>query len=471
VTVLSPHYDASFDGVSFWEQTSSNIYQQAPITTEGGALHTPASDSNTFDDQGAGAQPFEITVGVDGAEYLALMSKRGDNGTLAYSGGSLTCTLIAILDHPGRVGALDIYKIGLRFQPGASVYRPQLAIQIDTATFPAHAITDITPYLAPQGFDVDLATDTDNGSARVTLLSLPGAADEGVRLYIYGDGDLLFNGVIADGGTAWNEDGTITLSCVDALFKLRNGWGGADRTYSAANVPPSTDTNTAQNIIEAAGVDSTLTHIEGEDRVIGTAQDIIIHGGDIDIDGNPSSNDVLIEFIRQLDKSVIPNHVTFTRANGAVYRLPRAIGSSVATFTTSNAWGFARHRQPGSITNKWLVKGLTIADIPTEAESHASNSFLVAPWEYNTQDVTLSIVDDPIWAQDLADWLVSDTNGRLNVVTWTSTLNNQTDILGSTVTVTSARQNLSSQDVFVTGVRHHADAQTATTAFTAVFRD
>jgi hypothetical protein len=81
------------------------------------------------------------------------------------------------------------------------------------------------------------------------------------------------------------------------------------------------------------------------------------------------------------------------------------------------------------------------------------------------------LVDDPTWAQDLADWLLGDTNGRLNVVSWTTTLNNQTDILGSTVTVTSSRHALSSQLVYVISVRHHADRQTAVTSYTGVFRD
>jgi len=280
----------------------------------------------------------------------------------------------------------------------------------------------------------------------------------------------LFNGWIPDGGTAWNEDGTVTLSCVDALFKLRNAWGGVDRVYNP-DVPADTDTSTALNVTMAGGIDVSLTSFLGEGRTLGTAQDVVIRGGSLDIDGNPSGADVMIEFIRLLDKSVIPNHATFTRGDGAVYRRPRTIGSSVATFSTSNAWSFARHRQPGSIINKWLVKGLSIADVPTEATASAANALLVAPWEYNSEELQSYFVDDSIWAQDLADWLLADTNGRLNVVTWTSTLNNQTSILGSTVTVTSARHDLSSKLVYVVGVRHSADSRTATTSFTGVFRD
>ena len=470
MSLLSPYYQSSFDGVSFWEQSAGGFYPQKSTTTEGGPLHQPASDTSTLDDQGAGAEPFEISVGVDGAEYLALLSKRGDSGTLAYSGGSLTCVLIAIIDRPGKAGALDSYSVVLRFQPGADVYRPQLSVQVDTATFPSSSTVDITAYLAPGGLSVDLGTETDNGACTVQLISLPGGFDEGDRLYIYGDGTLLFNGWIPDGGIAWNEDGTVTLSGVDALFKLRNAWGGTDRSYNA-DVPADTDTSTAQNVVEASGIDASLTSIQGEGRTIGTVQDVIIRGGGIDIDGNPSSKDVMIEFIRLLDKSVIPNHATFTRGDGAVYRRPREIGSSVATFSTSNAWSFTRRRQPGSIVNKWLVKGLPIADIPTEAEASATNSYLVAPWEYNSEEFQSYFIDDLVWAQDLADWLLSDTNGRLNIVTWTTTLNNETDILGSTVTVTSARHDLSSKLVYVIGLKHNADSRTAVTGYVGVFRD
>jgi len=170
MTLLTPYYDSSFDGVSFWEQTASGFYPQKSVTTEGGPLHQPASSENTFDDQGAGAEPFELTVGVDSAEYLALLSKRGDNGSLVYSGGTVTATLIAIIDRPGKAGPLDSYTIVLRFQPGADVYRPQLAVQVDTATFPSSSVVDITPYLAPGGFAIDLGTDTDNGSCTVNLV-------------------------------------------------------------------------------------------------------------------------------------------------------------------------------------------------------------------------------------------------------------------------------------------------------------
>jgi hypothetical protein len=471
VTVsIAALYNASFAGTSFYEQDSGGWHALHPTTTDGDVWHTPASNDATFHDTGQSREPFTVAAAVDTTEYQAMLGKRGDVGSLAYSGGTITVLLLDILDNPGLVGDFATYQIQLRFIQLSSVERPSVAVHVDTATFPSSSIVDITAYLAPAGFEIDLGVDSDNGSARVTLTSLPADATEGRRLYIYGDGTLIFNGEIAIGGTAWNADDTVTLSCVDALFKLRNAWGGPDRTYDSGS--GDTDTSTAQNVVEASGIDASLTSIQGEGRLIGTAQDVVIYGGNIGIDGNPTQSTVMIEFLRKLDASVIPNHATFTRGNGAVYRRPRTIGGSVATFTEgSNAWGFDRQRQAGSIVNKWLVRGLTIATIPTEAEASAANAYLVAPWEYNQQTRESYLVDDPTWAQDLADWLLSDTNGRLNVVTWTSVLNNQTDILGSTVTATSSVRDLSSQDVYVTTIKHAVNSKTAVTTYTATFRD
>lgn len=345
------------------------------------------------------------------------------------------------------------------------------AVQYDTATFP-----DSSPVtFAALGYDINLSVDADNGSATVQVYEVPGAIDDGVRIYCYASGVLVFHGFVT--GITWGADSETSpavhqITCVDALFKLRNAWGGEDRQYDSLS--GDTDTNVAQNIVEASGIDASLTSIMGEDRPIGTAQDVIIHGGNLDIDGNPSQQDVMIEFIRLLDRSVIPNHATFTRGDGAVYRRPREIGGSVASFAdgaSGNAWGFQRQRVPGSIVNKWLVRGLTIANVPTEAEASAANAYLTAPWEYNGAELSSYLVDDPTWAQDLADWKVSDTNGRLNQVSWTGPINNQTDILGSTVTVTSGRRGLSSTLVYVTSIRHHRDEQTATSTYSAEFRD
>lgn len=476
--LLSSYYGASFAGVSFWEQEQNGWRPDRARTTEADVWKRPASNSASLNDRGAGAEPFTLVAGVEGAEHVALFAKRGDAGTLIYSGGTISARLVDVLDTPGKAGDLDAYTISLRFLPYTEADRPSVSIQIDAATFPAHDITDITSYLAPAGWDVDLSTTADNGSAVVHLTSLPAAAVEGRLLYLYVNGVLIFNGQIAVGGTAWNADDTVTLNCVDALHKMRNAWGGPDRTYNSTGDPATddTDTSTAQNWVEASGIDSTLTHIEGEDRPIGTLQDVVVHGGDIDpLSGAPATADNMLEMLRTLDKSTVPNFATYTRGDGAVYRTIRALGDSVATFTEGdNCWDVTRSRVPGSIVNKWLIKGVVPAgsvEIDIQATASAANSYLAAPFEYNTEEFTSPFIDDSTWAQDLADWKLAETNGRLNTVGWVSEINTQANILGSTVTMTSSKRALSSEPVYVTTLKHHGDDKTATTTYTAEFRD
>jgi hypothetical protein len=155
-----------------------------------------------------------------------------------------------------------------------------------------------------------------------------------------------------------------------------------------------------------------------------------------------------------------------------VYRTSRVIGGSVATFDSSNAWGFSRQRVPNSIINKWAIKGLNFSGIlQTEGFASASNAFLVAPWEYAASEYSNYLVDDDTWAQDLADWKLSQTNGRKNTVSWSTTPNTQTNVLGSTSTGSDERCGLSSEDVYCVAVKHHADAKTAHSTFTAEFAD
>lgn len=107
--ILTPLYDASFDGVDFFEAPGA-FYPDRSVTTEGGVL------GSTFIDLGEGAEPFELAAGVDESEWAALMAKRGDVGTLVFSGSAgLTCKLLAVLDRPGLAGNLGAYSIVLRF--------------------------------------------------------------------------------------------------------------------------------------------------------------------------------------------------------------------------------------------------------------------------------------------------------------------------------------------------------------------
>jgi len=138
---IASFYNGSFGGTSFFEQSASGYTPGRPITTEGDVRHRPGSSDNDFDDQGAGAEPFTIVVAVDLAEYQALIIQRGDTGTLVYSRGSITATLIQVQDTPGKADPFDIYTISLVFQPGATFDRPERRGRItrrDTRGFLRH---------------------------------------------------------------------------------------------------------------------------------------------------------------------------------------------------------------------------------------------------------------------------------------------------------------------------------------------
>lgn len=469
--MISQYYNASFSGVSFFEQSNGLFHPGKGITTEGKVNHQPGSNVNTYKALGSGKEPFTLTIAVDAPEYLSLWSKRGNVGTLSYSHGSVSNIYLKdIIDSPGKIGNYDTYIVQIVCQPVTYVKRPTIVVQVDSAVFPSHSITDISNYVdGDSGIDIDLNTDNDCGSAQIKLTSLPGSVSETYRIYVYANGTLVFNGFLPPGGISYNEDTTVTLHCVDALYKLRNSWGGDDREYWAAN--GDTMRSVVTNIVEAASVDASLHHIEGDDRAIGNFNSFFVYGGNIDpLTGDPTEKTVMIDAIRTIDKGAVPRAVTFTRGNGAVYRVDRAIGSSVASFDTDNAWGWQRQGVPNSIINKWLVKGQTLVDIPTEAESQAANSLLVTPFDVISDEWNAPIVDDDVWCQDLADSLVTETNGILYEVSWTTYINNQTNVLGSTVTTTCSWCDLSSTDVFVKAIKHHIDKQTATTSYVAEFR-
>ena len=107
---LSPQYDASFDGVSFWEQ--GVFYPGRDVTTEG-TLYSYGAGSHAYIDMGQGAPPFEIVAGVEATQAAALLTKRGVSGSLIWSRGSQTATLLDIL--PTEADAVNGNTYTLRF--------------------------------------------------------------------------------------------------------------------------------------------------------------------------------------------------------------------------------------------------------------------------------------------------------------------------------------------------------------------
>lgn len=349
-------------------------------------------------------------------------------------------------------------------------YSGYIAVQLDTAVFPAHTITDVSDVVV--GADIYLAIDSDCGTATFLCNGKPGAADDRVRIYAYVNSTLIFNGEIV--GANYTTAGLYEIRAQDVMARLKNRWGDVDRSYGAANVPPSTDTNTAQNIAEASSVDASLTDIEGADFPIGISANIIIKGGTPDplhID-KPAQGDVMLDLLRELDQSVVPNYCTFTTGAGVVTRRPRELGSSIRTFSVNNditAW--SNEHGVTTINNKCTVIGKTIANIPTQATFSAANSYLPAPFQYNPETLNSPrIIETPTDALALATWRVGNRNGRLHKVSLTRPLE-EDEYLAKTVTLDQTTFGLASVDVLVIALHHHWDSNTATTTLTCEYRD
>lgn len=355
-------------------------------------------------------------------------------------------------------------------------YEGVFSVQIDRAVFPDHDILDITAYYL--SIDTDHGVYQDNGTVSIACFSEPPDVVDRYRLYVSINERLIFNGEIT--GARWNEDGTFTIIGQGPLAKLRHNWGGVDRVYNPGEM--STDFSVVQNLVEASGVDATLTDITGVGLAIGVSQDFVIHGGSLDpITLAKTSTDNMIDAVRLVDRSTVPNHVTYDDTRGVVCRRQLTIATTPSmTFSDSGGgdeicWNVTRTRDVNAIINKTLISGLTIAGVPLQAESSAPNTYLPFPWEYNNEEFHTELLDVLGDVQALADWIVEWKNGRLNEVSWTSRLlerdGNDVDFLATTQYVTSTKRNLSSQKVFVTKIRHHIDRSTAITTFTGEFRD
>ncbi|HNP73817.1 MAG TPA: hypothetical protein PKK15_22065 [Kouleothrix sp.] len=348
----------------------------------------------------------------------------------------------------------------------------QLAVQLDTAAFPGHAITDISADVISA--DVDLSIDADNGACTVVLHRLDAAAAENVRLYVYagwGSTTLIFNGQIA--GIAWNANGTYTLTGQDAMARLRFPWTRDDRAYAAA-----TAESVVQNLVEASGIDSSLTSIAGDGWLIGVAADVVLHGGStITETGAAGPCDVPLELIRRIDEA---NGLwrTYSRGDGAVYRTLRTVdligGAIYYTDGTPGgdnpAWQVERRRDATRIINAVKVNGASIADVPLESLAQAASAWIPDPPAYNSLQLDAPLVEDQTHADALAAALLAEYNGRLNIVTFETPLD-ATLCPGGTIQINSARRDLVAQRALVTSLHHHCDGRGGVSSVTCEFRE
>lgn len=340
----------------------------------------------------------------------------------------------------------------------------ELAVQLDTATFPASSTVDITSTVI--SVDVDLGVDQDNGTAIIHLTEMPAAADFNIRVYVYAGTSgtaLIFNGFIGEDGMTTHENGTATLTCVDAMSRLKNGWSRDDRTYTSA-----TDSSVIQNLVEASGIDASLTSIEASGWIIGVVQDVVLHGGTEDpLTGDPGPCDVPLDLIRKIDEAT-PLYVTFSTGAGVVTRRPWEVDTPVADLSDGsggNAWAIENVLSLKKTYNACKVIGLTIAGVPTTALSQFAITEITDPPKYRTRSINNSLIEDVTQAQFVADAYVDYESRAFRAITATTYIRN--DINPANTVFIS--QGADQYDALVSHVHHHIDGETAITTVQAEF--
>lgn len=111
--------DATFDGNSFHESFDGGLGGPAPDTLlDYTAYHVPGGDTTVIISSGKAAQTFDVPAVFSSVSLAIFQAAVGDTGTLSYSGGSVTATLIGVVGarrEQGAFGAITYYRGALRF--------------------------------------------------------------------------------------------------------------------------------------------------------------------------------------------------------------------------------------------------------------------------------------------------------------------------------------------------------------------
>ena len=305
--------------------------------------------------------------------------------------------------------------------------------------------------------DVTHGVDTGGSSCTVTLTSL-GGASIGDTLQVYagfgGSTDILFNGEVVD--IRYSMDGTVQLIGGDKFQRLKERWSKDERSYVTEGVEEATDNSTVQNLVEASGIDSGDTSIQGDDWEIGTIEPIVLGTGDVPL-----------ELINKIDEAT-PNFVTFARADGAIYRRPITIGSSSATYSQGvDILDGSRTVSKRGIVNSVHMTGRATFGVPIETTQQDDNSDIDDPPKYRTLDITNDIIQDDTHLISAAAGILARKNLRLDETTITVP-GDGTIHPATTITIDADRLGLNDADRWVTTVRHSVTQSSFTTTITAI---
>lgn len=112
---LSDKYDASFDGITFFELFSSSFSGDETHEADGNLVHYPGSDDNDAKHGGTLATMFEVSFAIETADWGALQTKKGVTAELVARGGFHYGSCYCKSVRAAKMAGHDVYKGSMTF--------------------------------------------------------------------------------------------------------------------------------------------------------------------------------------------------------------------------------------------------------------------------------------------------------------------------------------------------------------------
>jgi hypothetical protein len=277
---------------------------------------------------------------------------------------------------------------------------------------------DITTEVA--AFSVNLSLESATATASIECISRPltvnapnGMGENNtVQIWAGWGGSLhqVFGGFVD--GTEWSWDGgsgrRVVFPCRDKLAITKLPWGRADLSLSedvlARVYENQMDQQIVQNLVEAYGISSGETNIEGGFYTFGGAEPVILPVG------TPGWS-----LIAELDALV--GYATFTTRQGTIFRRPRYVLPASAESVLYAEEGddllaFRRRREIPEIVRQLRVRGLVIDEVPISYDVYSTDPdvgfWLPDPPGTVTRELQSNLIDDALEAQDLGDFWITE---------------------------------------------------------------
>lgn len=320
--------------------------------------------------------------------------------------------------------------MGLADEVAASVQAINLSVTIGGAT------------VSPLEARVRHGIDQSNGQATIVLASEPANLEGAIVVVNAG-----YNGVTQQifygsaTGVTWDYWPTgVAIDCRDRMERLRYEWGGTERTYTST-----TEGSVIQNLVEAMGIDSSVTSIEDTGMTVGVTQAVRFQRGA-----------VFLNWIREMDE--LCGAATFTRGDGAIYR--RTVDTGTVTWYYEqglNINHIQRTRAIDGIYNAVQVDGLTYEGLSVSAFIGTANSDIPDPPGTIAYRVQSNYVETDTRATIVATTLLDRKNFRPEAYTLTAVGNPLIEV-GHTIEVTVDAWGLFGSALFVTAREHSISA-------------